>query len=295
MKATACDKTNRFLKSICVTGILVIASFLMPVTGFAQPVNNVEANFAGNAADVPNNWGGQKGAVTDIPDDTCANMGATNKVNLVSNFGFTLPQGATVTGVEAFIKAGAADPDGQPVGVQLASNADVSPPVLLGSQRQIQVPGIGKGNCASTIFSSVNGTLGGWGLSPGDLTPAIVNNATFGMEFVKITTKEVKVDAICLEIFYETDTGPAVLEACDGPPPTTTTTTNTTAAPTTTTTTTTAAPTTTTTTTTAAPTTTMPPTPIPPPAEVSTLNKYGLAILALLMLGIGFVGYRRLI
>lgn len=38
---------------------------------------------------------------------------------------------------------------------------------------------------------------------------------------------------------------------------------------------------------------TPPPPPPPPTVEVSTLNHYGLALLALLMLGVGFVGYRR--
>lgn len=38
---------------------------------------------------------------------------------------------------------------------------------------------------------------------------------------------------------------------------------------------------------------TIAPPPAPPPTEVSTLNRYGLALMALLMLGVGLVGYRR--
>ncbi|NIM69227.1 MAG: IPTL-CTERM sorting domain-containing protein [Xanthomonadales bacterium] len=201
---------TRFSATKVLNAALMGLAVLLPSLVWAG-VDNVQAEYAGAEA---GDWGGKKGAVIGPPDDTCANMGAVGKINLISNFGFTIPGGATITGVEAFIKAGSQG--GQDVSVQLASNATVDPPTTVGIARNIPTPDPGSGNCADTTFASVNGTLAGWGLGPGDLTPAIVNNNAFGVVFEKIVTAEVKVDAVCLEIFH--DGGGSVL-ACDEPPP----------------------------------------------------------------------------
>ena len=199
----------------------VLASVLLSVglfastTAMAQVENIVNGHAGADAGD----WGGKKGAVIGPADDTCANMGAVDKVNLVSNFGFDIPLTATITELRAFTKAGAGDE--QTVGVQLATDATVDPPVIIGNEVDFPFPDVGTGNCAATIVSDVGDGLCFWGLPetfPGSgicvLDPDDVNASTFGMVFTKQETSEIKVDSICMEIHYETDGGEAVVEEC---------------------------------------------------------------------------------
>jgi hypothetical protein len=195
--------------------VLVSALFslgLLASTSALAQVENIQNGYAGADA---GDWGGKKGAVIGPADDTCANMGAVDKVNLVSNFGFDIPSDATITEVRAFTKAGASSE--QTVGVQLATNATVDPPVVIGDQVDFQFPDVGSGNCAVTVVSDVGNGLGFWGL--GSLDPDDVNLPIFGMVFTKQETSEIKVDSICMQIDYETDTGPAVVEECFAEPP----------------------------------------------------------------------------
>jgi hypothetical protein len=195
--------------------VLVSALFslgLLASTSALAQVENIQNGYAGADA---GDWGGKKGAVIGPADNTCANMGAVDKVNLVSNFGFDIPLDATITEVRAFTKAGATTE--QIVGVQLADNAAVDPPGIIGDEVEYPFPGVGSGNCASTIVSDVGNGLGFWGLV--SLAPAVVNSSDFGMVFTKKFTSEIKVDSICMQIDYETDTGPAVVEECFAEPP----------------------------------------------------------------------------
>ena len=99
----------------------VLASVLLSVGLFASTnaMAQVENIVNGHAGADAGDWGGKKGAVIGPADDTCANMGAVGKVNLVSNFGFDIPLAATITELRAFTKAGAGDP--QTVGVDRKS------------------------------------------------------------------------------------------------------------------------------------------------------------------------------
>jgi hypothetical protein len=178
-----------------------LAAIFMASSVLAQPVqiNNTEANYVGAAA---GDWS-NPGNVVGTPDNACANMGAVGKVNLTSNFGFTLPTEADITGATAYIKA--SSPGGQNIGVQLASNATIDPPTLLGSQATLAVFDSASGNCAVTDVTSVGPALAMWGNPV--LTPAIVNATSFGLVFTKLETSTVKVDSICLEIDYTTTEG----------------------------------------------------------------------------------------
>jgi hypothetical protein len=187
----------RSFGSTALVVILLSLALVVPASTFAQVVNVVH-NYAGADA---GDWGGAKGAVIGPPDDACANMGAKDKVNLVSNFGFSIPGTATITEVRAYTKAGASTV--QTVDVQLASDATVDPPVTIGSVVDYPFPGVGSGNCANTIVSNVGNGLEFWGLVT--LAPAVVNSSTFGMVFTKVETSEIKVDSICMQIEYFTE------------------------------------------------------------------------------------------
>ena len=204
------SRIGKFSHAGCSAMMAVFAGLGISSTAWA--VDNTQANYAGAS-------GGDWSTPTNVigaPDNNCSNMGAVGKANLVSNFGFAIPGGATITGVTAHIKAG--ENNGQNVGVQLASNAAIDPPTTIGSQQSLAVAAVGAGNCASTTESDVGPALAGWGL--GSLSPATVNTANFGMVFTKIQTSSVKVDSICMEIHYTTAEGPATQEACfEEPPP----------------------------------------------------------------------------
>ena len=101
----------------------------------------------------------------------------------------------------------------------MATNAAIEPPTTLGNQRTLATTNVGQGNCASTVVTEVGGNLASWGTNAATLTPAVANSSDFGLVFSKLETSEVKVDAVCLEIEYLTDTGPAVTEECFAPPP----------------------------------------------------------------------------
>lgn len=190
-----------------VLPLAVVASLaLLPGVSAAY----VERGFAGAAA---GQWSGGGKFIPGPPDGQCANMGAEGKVNLASAFGFSIPSGATITGVTAYIKAGAQG--GQTIGVQLASNATSVPPTPLGSQRNIAVADADTGSCAETQNTIVNGTLANWGTPAPVLTPTIVNNPAFGLVFTKLEKSEVKVDAVCMEIAY-TGSSTGVQESCTG-------------------------------------------------------------------------------
>jgi len=187
--------------------ILLLVSFtlMLSSTAFAQ-VFNVTSGYAGAEA---GDWS-QGGTVTGPADDSCVNMGAVGKENNVFSFGFNIPLDATITELRAYTKAGANSP--QIVGVQLASDASVVPPVTIGNLVPFPFPDVGSGSCAATVVSDVGNGLGFWGL--GSLDPAVVNSPNFGMLFIKQETSSIKVDSICMQINYETDTGPAVAEGC---------------------------------------------------------------------------------
>ncbi len=192
--------------------LAALLAFLTSATAMAGlEFSSVQAGYAG---DSDGDWS-NPGNVIGLADNNCSNMGAVDKANLVSGFGFNLPADAEVTGITAHIKA--AEQGNQDIRLQLASDATVSPPVTIGSPQTHTVAGVGNGNCANTQVDSYGAALGDWGLA--SLSPAVVNASEFGIAFIKIMTSSVKVDSICLEIAYDTDTGPGVQASCFGEEP----------------------------------------------------------------------------
>ncbi|MGH8035761.1 MAG: hypothetical protein ACREO9_11085, partial [Lysobacterales bacterium] len=184
----------------------------MVASSAALAVDNTQFGYAGAEA---GDWGGASGAIIGPADGTCANMGAVGKVNLASNFGFAIPGGATITAVTAYVKAGENGP--QNVDLQLAADASVDPPTLLGTANTLAVAGTG-GSCASTTVVSVGTTPASWGTTSAAIL-AVVNSSDFGLVFTKTEASSIKVDAMCLQISYTTAAGEATLEECFQEPP----------------------------------------------------------------------------
>ena len=180
-----------------------------------QPVANTTFGFAGSSA---GDWSKPQNVIGPA-DNNCSNMGATDKINLVSNFGFDIPLTATITGVTAHIKA--SSPGGQGVGIQLASDATIDPADTLGDQLVLAVTVTQQGNCAVTDITDVGNSLASWNIN--SLLPSVVNNPAFGLVFSKLEQSTVKVDSICLEIGYETDVLDEQTLCFQEPPPQTNT------------------------------------------------------------------------
>jgi len=189
--------------------------FLFASSAMADPVpvNATQTGYAGAQA---GDWGGHPGAAIGAPDDACANMGALGKINLASNFGFDLPDDADISDISVEIKSGQEGAD-QAISVQLADNAAVSPGAGAGTARTFVVPGEANGNCTSTEWKTLSGTLTDWGKA--GLTYGTINSSNFGLILTTATKASVKIDSICIAISYQTYKGSAVAESCTTPPP----------------------------------------------------------------------------
>ena len=211
--------TRRFMTGVIdrYRALILVVVIAMPAMTMAQLVENIEVNFAGAEQ---GDWGGKKGAAIGPPDGVCRNMGAVGKVNLVSGFDFNLPSDAVITDISAFIKA--ASQDGQNIGIQLATDASVNPPTGLSSLRLMASFNGDGGSCAETTFTTIDGSPNDWDLGADPYGPdpsTTVNAPEFGMVLEKVSTSEVKVDAICMQISYTTPGGEAVEEDCTESPP----------------------------------------------------------------------------
>jgi len=200
-----------------VPAVSIFAFLLLGISSAAQaqPVEYVQIGYASDDPDITGSWGGQGGAVLGPADGACAAMGALDKVNLLADFGFNLPGDAVITDIAAHVKAGSNG--GQNVELQLASDATVDPPTLLGASLILGTTDVGQGNCGSTVVTTVSAPPGSWGVTSANLL-AVVNNTTFGLVFTKVLTSNVKVDSVCLEITYTSATGENVQEACFSEP-----------------------------------------------------------------------------
>jgi len=187
--------------AVIVTAVSIFAS-----TSILAQVSNVQAQYPDSSA---GGWSNPSNVIGP-PDDSCSNMGAVGVVNNTYNYGFNIPNGATITGFTAHTKTG--EQSTQMVQIALARDADVEPPTDVGTPRILNVPDVGNGACASTIDEPLGGTPTDWGLPA--ITPAQINAAGFGVVYEKINTSSVKIDSICLEVFYSTASGPAVQTGC---------------------------------------------------------------------------------
>ena len=124
--------------------VLLSVGLLTATSALAAIQTSTQRGFAGGEA---GGWSGNDKTLGP-PNNTCANMGAVGKVNVVFNFGFTLPDDNTkVTGIEAFIKGGATTD--QDVQLQLTTDAthvdveDNLDPILAGMSQVIVAFGSG--------------------------------------------------------------------------------------------------------------------------------------------------------
>lgn len=129
----------------------------------------------------------------DAADATC-NAGASSQYLVARNFGFAIPVGASIAGVTVRAEASEHSAGTESLNGQLQNDAGA----LVGSSQAQTISGTAK-----SVYT-YGGTADLWGAT---LTPAIVNDADFGVRFWFTTSHDVRVDFVTVAIEY-TEAGP---------------------------------------------------------------------------------------
>ena len=150
------------------------------------------------------NWS-QNSPATGPPDPDCVNMGNIDTTQSLRDFRFAIPDGdevddagdATIQGIIVRIKAVAQNRDVQ---IQLLGPAGTP----IGTPKDVEITNGPPNNCSDTTYT--NHVFGSdsdlWDTS---LTSHQINSANFGVQFTKKETGTVKVDAVCIDVFFEGD------------------------------------------------------------------------------------------
>lgn len=125
----------------------------------------------------------------DAADATC--NGAGSDYLVARNFGFSIPASATISGVTVRVEGSEHSAGTESVSAQLQN--DVS--ALVGSSKSQTFSGTGKSVYTYGSSSDV------WGAT---LTPAIVNDADFGVRIWYTTSHDVRIDYVTINIEYST-------------------------------------------------------------------------------------------
>jgi hypothetical protein len=171
---------------------MLVAVLSSPLPVFA----NVQSRFAGGGG---GDWS-QNTVPVGPPSGTCTNMGALGRTSDSFDFSFDVPATETIVGV--VVRVTAAQANDEQVSLQLlASGGTVGSPVVE------TFGGTGGGNCSNTVLDGYgdNDDLSYWG-SPA-LTPQIVNASDFGVRFVKESRGQVKVDSVCIDVYFRDGSG----------------------------------------------------------------------------------------
>jgi hypothetical protein len=139
-------------------------------------------------------WTSPTNIVSDNATDAACNAGASSQYLVASNFGFNLPQNATIIGVIVRIEAAESSAGAENLNAQL-QNASAT---LFGSSKSASITGTG-----ATVYTY--GTASDlWGAL---LTETIVEDADFGVRFWYTTAHNMTVDYVTISIEYSTGNG----------------------------------------------------------------------------------------
>lgn len=118
------------------------------------------------------------------------NSGVSGSQYLVArNFGFAIPINAVVLGVTVRIEASEHSAGTEDVSAQLQNESAT----LIGASKSATINGTAK---AIYVYG---GTTDKWGAA---ITPAMVNDADFGVRFWYLTTQDVRLDFVTMAIEY---------------------------------------------------------------------------------------------
>jgi hypothetical protein len=171
--------------------LLVSLLLSVPLSALA----NVQSRFAGAGT---GDWS-QNALPIGPSDGTCATIGAVGNSNDVSSFGFDVPAGETIVGV--VVRPDVASGEDELVSLQLLLAG-----APIGDAVDVTFPGARPTNCAASQYVSygANDDLSFWGAS---LTPAQVNDASFGVRLIKLSASVIQIDTICIDVYFADGSG----------------------------------------------------------------------------------------
>jgi hypothetical protein len=159
--------------------------------------------FPGTGANVDRSgldaWSNPGNIVSDNTTDAISVASGGSDYLVASNFGFALPDGATITGVTVRVQASEHSAGTESLNAQLQNDSST----LVGSSKSATL------NSTVKIVYTYGATNDSWGAT---LTPAIVNSSNFGVRFWFTTAHDVRVDYVTLAIEY-VDSGTGVVRS----------------------------------------------------------------------------------
>jgi hypothetical protein len=156
----------------------------VPSTGNVFPGTGENNNGIGATA-----WTSPGNIVSDNGTDATCNAAASSQYLVARNFGFTIPTSATIVGVTVRVEASEHSTGDETLNARLQDETGT----LVGSGKTASISGTGK---AIDTYGATNDV---WGAT---LTPAIVNDADFGVRFWFTTAHDVRVDYVTMAIEY---------------------------------------------------------------------------------------------
>lgn len=124
----------------------------------------------------------------DAADATC-NAGASSNYLVARNFGFSVPSEAIIQGITVRVEASEHTAGTEGLNAQLQNDSGT----LVGSSKSVTISGTGKSVYTYGSTSDV------WGAS---LTPAIVNDADFGVRLWFTTAHDIRIDFVTIAVEY---------------------------------------------------------------------------------------------
>lgn len=153
--------------------------------------NSTGANFAGAAANQGAGWN-NPGNTSGTDDGVCADIDANSRRVQLTSYGFSVPAGATITGISVEAKSGHSVGGGLKAtlvkaGVAVGTLKDYTPATTA--------------TCAGTTFSTIGADGDLWGTT---WTRADVNDTNFGVEIRSGTDTGTRLlDAARITVYYK--------------------------------------------------------------------------------------------
>jgi hypothetical protein len=171
---------------------LSLVLFVLTLGGLLVQAVSQGPNYAGAAT--ATGWSSASNA-TGTPDSACASRsGAAGGALDLTNFGFTIPDAATINGITVEVKfAGTAAGDD---GVRVRLLKGGSPTTAFQDILAIS----GQSDCSTSAFQTVGSPTDPWGTS---WTASDINAANFGVRLSKLGTGTSYVDSVRITVEYQ--------------------------------------------------------------------------------------------
>jgi len=182
-----CSSAMKKLFTISALFVILSAANVWTSTGNTFP--GTGANNAGIGATA---WTNPTDIVSDNATDASCTAAASSQYLVASNFGFTLPFNASITGITVRIEASESSSGTE----ALSGRLQDASAALFGSTKSATISGTSKAVYtygSSTDIWTLNGTT---------LTRDIVNDADFGVRFWYTTSHNMLVDYVTVAIEY---------------------------------------------------------------------------------------------